>query len=222
MRFIKKKNFVEGEELLYMPVLHWMYTVKHTVLFLLLIPVFLILRATLLSFIPEDLFYLRFILNENIVYLILGVVLIAFLILVWRIFLYLSVEYGVTNKRLIMKKGIFRVITAEITTDRIESIYCTQGLLGMIFNYGTIRISGIGGRMPVFLMVMKPYIFRHKIVEIIEKNKTITVIHGDLPRSRPAARPKPVVEEEPVTAEEPVYRYGTFVRVLSNDEKTGD
>ncbi|MDR1804596.1 MAG: PH domain-containing protein [Treponema sp.] len=176
MTFIKSKNLIEGEEQVYKPILHWMYTVKHTVLFLLLIPVLLIVRAFLLSFIPVDLLYLRFILDENIIYLILGVVLIAFTILVWRIFLYLSVEYGVTNKRLIMKKGIFRVITAEITMDRIESIYCTQGLLGMLFNYGTIRISGIGGRMPAFFMVMKPYALRRKIVEYIEKDKITTVV----------------------------------------------
>ena len=171
MTFIKGKNMIEGEELLYTPILHWMFIVKSTVLFLLLIPVLLIVRAFLLSYIPVDLVYLRLILDENIIYLILGVVIVASIILVWRIFLYMSVEYGVTNKRLMMKKGILRIFTSEVTMDRIESIYCIQGLLGMIFNYGTIRISGIGGRMPVFFMVMKPYALRRKIVEYIEKNK---------------------------------------------------
>jgi uncharacterized membrane protein YdbT with pleckstrin-like domain len=172
MTFIKAKNLIEGEELLYTPVLHWMFIVKPTVLFLLLIPVLLVIRAFLLSFIPIDLVYLRLILDENILYLILGVVIIASIILVWRILLCMSVEYGVTNKRLLMKRGILRIFTSEITMDRIESIYCIQGLLGMIFNYGTIRISGIGGRMPVFFMVMKPYALRRKIVEHIEKNKS--------------------------------------------------
>ena len=213
MRFIKKRNFIEGEELLYQPILHWMYAVKHTVLFLLLIPILLIIRSFIFSFIPEDLVYLRLILDENIIYLILGIILIAFLILALRIFLYLSVEYGVTNKRLLMKKGIFRIITAEITIDRIESIYCIQGILGMIFNYGTICISGVGGRTPVFYMVTKPYALRYKIVEIIEKNKTITVIHGDLPK------PKPVVDPKPAVGEEPAYRYGSFVRIVSNGEE---
>ena len=217
MRFIKKKNLIEGEELLYKPIVHWMYIVKHTVGFLLLIPVLLIIRAYIISLIPMDLIYFRRIINENIIQLILGVVIIASLILACRIYMYLSVEYGVTNKRLLMKKGIFRVFTAEIPLDRVESIYCVQGIWGRIFKYGTICISGVGGRMPVFFMVMKPYSLRRKIVEIIEKNKTINVIHGDLPR------PKPVVKEKPVAAEEPVYRYGTFVRMLSDcPKKTGD
>jgi membrane protein YdbS with pleckstrin-like domain len=213
MKFIKKKNLLESEELLYIPNLHWMYAVSQPVLFLLLIPVLLILRVFILSIIPMDLFYLRMILNENIIQIILAVLIVSFIILACRIFLYLSFEYGVTNKRLLMKKGIFRVVSAEITMDRIESIHCVQGIMGKIFNYGTIRISGIGGRMPVFFMVMKPYALRRKIIEIIEKNKTITVIHGDLPRPKPVATPKPVVEEEPV------YRYGTFVRMSSDDKK---
>jgi membrane protein YdbS with pleckstrin-like domain len=219
MRFIKKKNLIAGEEILYTPNLHWMYTVKKPLLFLLVIPVLLIIRAFVLFLMPMDFFYysFRMILDNNIMQLILGIVIIAFVILAWRIFLYLSVEYGVTNKRLLMKKGIFRVVTSEIPMDRIESIYCAQGLLGKLFKYGTVCISGVGGRMPIFYMVTKPYALRRKIVEIIEKNKTINVVHGDLPK------PKPIVKEKPVVVEEPVYRYGTFVRMLSDGpKKAGD
>jgi membrane protein YdbS with pleckstrin-like domain len=131
-------------------------------------------------------------------------------IFVCRIFLYLSAEYGVTNKRLIIKKGILRVVVAEIPTDRIESIYCVQGLFGRIFRYGTICVSGIGGKMPVFSMVCRPYALRRKIVDIIEKNKAITVVYGEMSKVRPQARPKP----EPKVKPEPISRYGTFVRVL--------
>jgi hypothetical protein len=60
--------------------------------------------------------------------------------------------------------------------------------------------------MPVFYMVSRPFALRRKIADILEKNKTVTVIHGIF------ARGKPVPKEEP--PEEPVFRYGTFVRVL--------
>ena len=62
--------------------------------------------------------------------------------------------------------------------------------------------------MPVFYMVCRPYTVRRKIVEIIEKNKTITVTHGEIPKPQAEEKPKPV------TKEEPIYRYGTFVRVI--------
>ena len=210
MKFIKKKNLLDGEELLYTPNLHWMYIIKQVAQFLLLIPVLLIIWAVILSIGLMDL--MQFF-GVNIGYMILTIAIIACLILIWRIFLYLSTEYGVTNKRLIMKRGIIRVVVAEIPTDRIESIYCLQGILGRIFNYGTICISGIGGMMPVFYMVCKPYSLRRKIVRIIEKNKTITVIHGDLPKIEPIVKPAPVVEEEPL------HRYGTFVRVLTDTKQ---
>ena len=210
MRFIKKKNMHEGEELLFVPRLHWMYVVKVAIYFLLLVLAFLIAWAAILPFGYRD--FLQF-MGVNIGYKILLLVVIATAIMVWRVFLYLCTEYGVTNRRLLMKRGIIRVFTAEIPTDRIESIYCIQGLLGRIFNYGTIYISGIGGKMPVFYMIWKPYAVRRKIIGIVEKNKTITLVHGELPKAKPVAKPEPVEEEEPI------YRYGSFVRVLSDNQK---
>jgi len=201
MKFLKKKNLIAGEVLLYVPNLHWMYIIKTPVIILLVIPVLLIIRDPILNFFSLD---LALFINIHYLQLNLVIAAIAFTVLVCRIFLYMFVEYGVTNKRLLMKRGIFRVVTAEIPMDRIESIYCIQGLVGKIFNYGTIHISGIGGRMPVFFLVMKPYALRRKIATIIEKNKAITVIHGEPPR--PVVKP-PVVEE-------PI-EYGTFVRVSS-------
>jgi uncharacterized membrane protein YdbT with pleckstrin-like domain len=132
------------------------------------------------------------------------IVLIVFLC---RLFQFLCTEYGVTNKRLMIKKGVIRLQTAEIPTDRIESIYCKQGLLGRIFCYGTVCISGVGGMNPLFFMVCKPYSLRLKIVEFVEKNKLINVVHGSLPRLAPVKQPKPPKEEPP-------YLFGTFVRVL--------
>jgi len=212
MKFIKKKNLQEGEELLYIPKLHWMYTVRHMILslpfFLLLLIVWAVIKANSgpgwLLGIDTSLIFIII-----IKWIILAGIIVSLVIFVWKIFRYLNTEYGLTNKRLIIKKGIIRLVIAEIPTDRIESIYCLQGLMGRIFHYGTICISGIGGMMPVFYMVSKPYALRRKIVDVIEKNKTINVVHGnELPKA-----PAPV-QVEPEKKEEPIYRYGTFVRVI--------
>jgi membrane protein YdbS with pleckstrin-like domain len=207
MVFIKRKNLLEGEDLLYIPRLHWMYTLKPIVHFL---PIFIILFTLLgsinsfskyLDLPPDNYFAIG--IFQYAFFFILAVVL---LIIGWRILLYLNTEFGVTNKRLIIKKGVFRIFVAEIPFDRIESIYCIKGILGRIFHYGTICVSGVGGMMPVFYMVHQPFALRRKIVSIIEKNKLITVVQGDLPKP---SKPEPVVEEEPV------YRYGTFVRTVA-------
>jgi len=206
MKFLKKRNLQENEELLYVPGLHWFYTIKYMILSLPLFVILLILWSYAEDYAASGWFPgvetvedFQYILR----YAFLAAVLFVLLVFICRIFMYICVEYGVTNKRLLIKKGVIRIVAAEIPIDRIESICCTQGLLGMILNYGTLRISGIGGSMPAFRMVSRPYALRRKIVRIIEKNKAITVIHGDL---KPPA-PEPVKEE-------PIYRYGTFVKVL--------
>ena len=210
MKFIKNKNLQEGEELLYVPQIHWFYTVKHMVFslpFFLALLIFWYTADSFTSFAGIEYLMVRF----AIKHIFLVATLFILLVFVWRIFLYLSTEYGVTNQRLMMKRGIIRLLAIEIPIDRIESIHCRQGLFGRLFHYGTVCVSGIGGKTLVFYMVHRPYAFRRKIAEIIQKNKSITVVHGDLPK--PAARPEPVQEKEPI------YRYGTFIRVLPEKQK---
>jgi len=210
MRFIRKKNILEGEELLYTPWLHWMFVVRHMILSLPYFFGLLILWSLAESYTDSqglvwgltDALSIKLIIRNAF----LAGFMVILLIFMWRIFHFVCVEYGVTNRRLLIRKGVLRLVTAEIPIDRIESIYCVQGIMGRIFGYGTIFISGIGGRMPVFHMVARPYALRRKICEIIEKNKTITVVHGNLPKTKPASRPRP--------EEEPMYRYGSFVRVI--------
>jgi uncharacterized membrane protein YdbT with pleckstrin-like domain len=215
MKFIKKKNLQADEELLYVPQLHWVYTIRHIILFLPFFLVLLILwnmagSASSLAWLSEfgSTFFIRSVVRN----VFLVALLVVLLVFVCRIFLYLSTEYGVTNKRLIAKKGVFRIVVAEIPFDRIESLYCVQGILGKISRYATIYISGIGGTKPSFYMVHRPYALRRKIVEIIEKNKAITVMYDDPLKIESLEEPK----KEPKT--EPIYRYGTFVRVMSDNK----
>jgi len=209
MRFIKKKNLREGEEILCTPQLHWIYVVKPLLYSL---PFFILLfvlwfQGDSLAAVSDEMGYDLWMPVQSLIrQVFLAGLLVFVVVFICRIIQYITTEYGVTSKRLLIKKGVLRLTTAEIPTDRIESIYCSQGVLGRIFHYGTMGIAGIGGTMPVFYMVARPYGLRRKIVDVIERNKTITVVHGDLPWTRPAVKQ---VEEE-----EPPYRYGTFVRVL--------
>jgi len=213
MKFSKKKNLMEGEEFLGNPQLHWIYVIKPLLYSL---PFFIILLclwfggdslASVSDQMGYDLWMPVKILVRQV---FLAGFLVILVVFVCRILQYLNTEYAVTNKRLIIKRGVISLSIAEIPTDRIESIYITQSLLGRICHYGTMKFSGIGGMMPVFYMVARPYGVRRKIVEIIERNKTITVVHGDIPREKLAVKKT----EEP----EPLYRYGTFVRVLQDSD----
>jgi membrane protein YdbS with pleckstrin-like domain len=213
MKFIKRKNFVEGEILLYKPELHWGYLFKPVLQIVLIFLVLLLLKGIAVSA-DGDLFgFSGRSAYESIINLIfkstcLGVIVIFLPVFILRVLQYINTEFGVTNKRLIIKKGIFRIFVAEIPTDRIESLYCIQGFWDRIFRSGTIYVSGIGGMIPTFFGVYRPYALRRKIVEIIEKNKTITVVHGNLPKPPPVVKPVPTVKEDPL------YLFGNFVRVV--------
>jgi len=216
MRFIKKKNLQEGEELLYVPELHWMYAIWHLLLSLPFLLVLFIVWRSLVGQAEMTLVgILAFVSALAVRNMLLSATIAVMVICLFRTISYLNTEYGVTNKRLIIKAGVFSLKVREIPFDRIESLYCYRGLLGNLFRYGTINISGVGGTVPAFKMVRRPFALRRKIVDILEKNKAITVVHGDeLPKPSPS--PPPIVKAKPV--EEPIYRYGTFVRVLGNNK----
>ena len=198
MRFLKRKNLTEREMLFHAPVLHWMYVAKHLIVFFILFLGFIIAQLSL-NFFNRDIY----------LYIVFALIIIFIFKAVWHILRYQSVEYGITNKRLIVKYGILRITTMEIAIDKIESISCRQNLFGMIFNYGNLIINGIGGKNLVFYMVCKPYAVRRKVIEIMEKNRIITVIHGDIPKPV-----KPVKPDRKKT--EDIYLWGTFIKMPSS------
>lgn len=72
-------------------------------------------------------------------------------------------EYGITNKRIIVKVGFIEQQAFEIFLTRLEGVYTTQSILGRMFNYGTVMISGIGGNKDSFYLVQDPIFFRSRI-----------------------------------------------------------
>ena len=57
---------------------------------------------------------------------------------------YKTTELAFTNKRVIAKFGFISRKTIELNIGKVESIQVHQGILGRIFNYGTLVVSGSG------------------------------------------------------------------------------
>jgi uncharacterized membrane protein YdbT with pleckstrin-like domain len=55
-----------------------------------------------------------------------------------------TTEVGVTSHRFVEKYGVFTLRSNEIAVPNIEGVRVNQGILGRIFNYGTVRIEGTG------------------------------------------------------------------------------
>jgi uncharacterized membrane protein YdbT with pleckstrin-like domain len=75
-------------------------------------------------------------------------------------------EFGITNKRLIIKTGILSRRTLELNLSKIESVNVNQSILGRILGYGSIGVIGTGGTKEYFVSIKNPLEFRRKLQEL--------------------------------------------------------
>lgn len=84
---------------------------------------------------------------------------------------YYSSEFGITDKRVIMKSGFISRYAFENSLDRIEGVEISQSIMGRIFDYGSVRIRGVSGTNELFSAVRYPFRFRYKVLEEIDRQK---------------------------------------------------
>jgi len=80
---------------------------------------------------------------------------------------YATSEFGVTNKRVIVKVGFIRRNSLEVLLNKVEGIQVSQGILGRILDFGSITVSGTGGTKDPFHKIDAPLEFRKKVQEQI-------------------------------------------------------
>jgi uncharacterized membrane protein YdbT with pleckstrin-like domain len=76
---------------------------------------------------------------------------------------YMTSEFAVTTKRVIIKVGALRRRTLELQLGKVESVTVNQGILGRIFGYGTIVVTGTGGTKEPFKQIAAPMGFRQAV-----------------------------------------------------------
>lgn len=151
------KNLISGEEIAYKAKIHWAIYAPSIVCFILAI---LILNNDS----PE---------NER-GQRIIGIMLILFSIwMAIKSFFYkISTELAVTNKRVIAKTGLIRRNTIELNHSKVESYSVNQSILGRIFGFGTIIISGTGGVKNPIRNIDSPLEFRNSAVLAIDDSQS--------------------------------------------------
>ena len=82
---------------------------------------------------------------------------------------FISTEYGVTNKRVVMKSGLIQRDAFDTFLTRVEGIKVQQSILGRILNYGTLVVVGTGGTQDAFYSVPSPLHFRRVIQEQMDR-----------------------------------------------------
>jgi uncharacterized membrane protein YdbT with pleckstrin-like domain len=103
-----------------------------------------------------------------VMWIILGVPTLG---LTWFIALYeflrlKFIEQGVTNKRVILKRGIISRKTEEMKLSSIETVEIDQGIFGRIFGYGTVKITGRGISNLLFKRIDDPMSVKRQIESV--------------------------------------------------------
>jgi uncharacterized membrane protein YdbT with pleckstrin-like domain len=75
----------------------------------------------------------------------------------------LTTEIAVTDRRVIVKRGLIRRSTIEINANRIESVAAEQSIMGRLLNFGTLIVRGTGAGIEPIPKVAEPLALRAAI-----------------------------------------------------------
>jgi hypothetical protein len=74
-----------------------------------------------------------------------------------------ATEIAVTNRRVIIKRGLFRRSTMEMNAGQIESVEIEQSIPGRLFGFGTVTINGTGSGIEPIANVAEPLTIREAV-----------------------------------------------------------
>ena len=91
---------------------------------------------------------------------------ITLLFALWEWLKLRSIEQGVTNKRVILKRGIISRKTEEMKVASIETVEIIQGVVGRLFGYGDVKVTGRGISDVLFKKINDPMDVKRKIESV--------------------------------------------------------
>jgi uncharacterized membrane protein YdbT with pleckstrin-like domain len=96
-----------------------------------------------------------------------------------------SSDFAVTNKRVMMKVGVFNTRSVELVLNKIEAIAVNQSFMGRIFGYGDIVVTGSGGTKEAFSHIQGPLAFRRAVQSVTDTHsfpsQTAAPLAADVP-----------------------------------------
>jgi uncharacterized membrane protein YdbT with pleckstrin-like domain len=96
-----------------------------------------------------------------------------------------SSDFAVTNKRVMMKVGVFSTRSIELVLNKVEAIAVNQSLMGRIFGYGDIVVTGSGGTKEAFSHIQGPLAFRRAVQSVTDTHsiplQTSVAVDGSVP-----------------------------------------
>ncbi len=80
-------------------------------------------------------------------------------------------EFGVTNRRIIFKKGWIARTSEEMKITSVETVTIDQSLWGRLLGFGTVRVTGRGTSDVVFESIDDPMDVKRSIETIVAREE---------------------------------------------------
>ncbi|MDX1293019.1 MAG: PH domain-containing protein [Hyphomonas sp.] len=92
--------------------------------------------------------------------IVLGIIIFGIVYFIMEMVRINTTEFVVTDRRVVLKTGLWSADVEEIALDAIEGSSLKQGILGRIFGYGRLSINGRGETHIRFPNMAHPQEFR--------------------------------------------------------------
>ena len=74
-----------------------------------------------------------------------------------------TTELVLTDRRIIMKRGLVSRDTVEMNLNKVESLHVNQGLMGRILDYGDVTVVGTGASLEPLRGISSPLELRKRL-----------------------------------------------------------
>jgi uncharacterized membrane protein YdbT with pleckstrin-like domain len=81
-----------------------------------------------------------------------------------------ATEVAVSNKRVLIKTGLFSRRSVEVLLPKVESIGVNEPFVGRILGYGSVVVRGTGGTFETFDRIRQSNEFRREVQGQISGN----------------------------------------------------
>jgi uncharacterized membrane protein YdbT with pleckstrin-like domain len=146
-----EKNLSVNERIIYLTQLHWLIYVRGIIL---------ITLGIIGAFSKSEEIDTTF----DVILIVAGVLWLVRAALVVNLS-----EFAVTNKRVVLKTGLLNKQLVDLQLDGAKRLVVTQGIIGKIFNFGSIKITS-DGVTESFNQIASPFEFKKQVDNTIEQS----------------------------------------------------
>jgi uncharacterized membrane protein YdbT with pleckstrin-like domain len=175
-----RQSLSSDEELIHVAQFHWMYVIGAilNLIFSFCLAIFILTMA--LKFEPiifgpvshEGTFFAQVMsLHPGVKILSFFVFLMGVLKFAQMMIIKATTEIGVTDTRLVYKRGLVARAVGEINIDRVEGVNVLQGVLGRLFGYGRVMVRGMGVGEVILPPIAQPIRFKKAIEHARNKSR---------------------------------------------------